>query len=424
MVQMVQKFPVTEAHTKTVNRSERLLIEMIDTEAGFLALKTAWQALEKHDPEGTVFLSWNWLREAFRGKSGQWRILALRRADVAQGYVCFFPMKYRLRWSKSRTELQSEIEAGGRLLWSEYTGFLCDPEWESQSMRLMAERVQSLPWAWLSLRYEMSENRARLFTEAFPADKFSVSWKGYFINDGETDNLMCPQVELPDTFEAYLQTCISAKTRYKLRKPMSTYLDTGEVRIREASTASFEQDLELILKFWSKRWKPEKGPKTTRLAAANYRRILTAAHKTGLLYMPVLWKDNRPLGAHGYICDPEMKRIHFIVSGRNTEATEPYIGNLLHGHSLRRSIEMGYGTYDFCHGNEAYKYSYGAKDKRANYFTIRRRGKAASNARFDRISAPQAMIRAAEDLHSGKQDRAAHICRQMADMLQSKAPRL
>ncbi|UXX81849.1 GNAT family N-acetyltransferase [Roseovarius pelagicus] len=387
---------------------------MIDTLTAFDRLERDWRALEVLDPEGTVFLSWAWLRQAFAANPDRWRVLGVKASG---NYVGFFPLKYRVHWSRANNELHSEIEAGGRLLWSEYTGFLCDPAHEAQTIALIAHTLQGMPWSRLSLRYEASMRRARRFADAFGTDLFDVQWPEYRINRGETDNLLCPQVSLPQEFETYMQESLSRNTRQKLRRLMRNHLDTGEVEITNAGSDDFEDALHHLLEFWVSKWVPSKGAATAQKVAANYAQILRAAQSLGLLYMPILWRGETPLGVLGHILDPQMRRVHFIVAGRSEDADAPYVGHLLHAHSIRWAIENGYEIYDFCHGNEAYKYSFGATDNRVNYLTIRPRDTAALDQSFDPICNAEALRRALQYVEAGQNGRARTICARLADLL-------
>ena len=144
----------------------RLRVEVIDTYAGFLAVEQAWKSLEDRDPEMTVFLSWDWLAQPFRQNPFRWSVVAVytRTGDDLIGLL---PLKYGVRWSASRKEFQTEIEAGGRLIFSEYTGFLCDPEFEQPALEAMVAQLQAMPWSRLSLRYVAQHARAEMFYAAF-----------------------------------------------------------------------------------------------------------------------------------------------------------------------------------------------------------------------------------------------------------------
>lgn len=385
-------------------------LEIAETEVELEAMKLGWQALEMQDPESGVFLSWNWLSHAFRQNPQRWRVFAVR---LGQDYVCIFPAKYRVHWSKKLMELQSEIEAGGRLVWSEYTGFLCDPDYEEAALKFLAKHLSSLPWSKLSLRYEASGSRAERFMRAFPPNHFSTKKMDYRINKGETDNLVSPRIELPDNYEDYLKNKLSKSTREKVRRSFRRHLDTGELRISQSAKETFENDVEILSRLWTRKWAPSKGINTATEVAGNYRKILKSASDLQSLFMPVLWKGDEPLGALGHVLDNQNSQLHFIVAGRETTADIPNIGLILHAYSIRWAIENNFKIYDFCHGNEAYKYSFGAKDKQLNYFSVRRRSSGSDTGTLDAINTGEALRRAVEFIEEGKSTEASAACRQI-----------
>ncbi len=395
-------------------RADRIELDVIGTWPEFEVLKAPWKALEQRDPEGSVFLSWAWLAEAFRANPGRWRVVVAYRGDRILGAL---PLKSRVHWSTSRNAFETEFEAGGRLIWSEYTGFLCDPEWEDSVIARLAERVQTLPWARLSLRYLSPRARGAAFLRAFPGDRFSAQWRSYRINGGETDNLLCPQVILPGSHDAYLDGLPSKNTRQKIRRFTRRHLDSGEVRITEAGTArGTARDLDHLLHFWLDKWAGQKGSARAKRVAGNYREVLGAAQRLGLLYLPVMWQGERPLGALAHILDPHLGRVHFIAAGRDSAASEPYIGVLLHSESIRWAIDKGYGIYDFCHGNEPYKYTFGATDREVGYVAVRRRSADAAAPRFDPACTAQALRRTQAMIEEGETDRAAAACAHLVSL--------
>jgi len=400
-----------------------LTLEIVDTEAGLAALRPAWEALEQRDLEGTVFLSWAWLAEAFHANPSRWRVFAVYRTGHSNDCVCIFPIKYRVHWSKTRQEFQSEIEAGGRLIWSEYTGFLCDSDWQGPAIDLIAEKLRQMPWSRLSLRYEATGHRAERFMAAFPSDSYSAHWKEYRISKGQTNNLACPQVALPKDYETYLTTCLSTNTRQKFRRFTRRQIDSGDLHVTHANADSFGQDLTALLEFWCAKWAFSKGSDTATRVASNYRQILETAQRQGLLYMPVLWQGDTALGALGHILDPRMKRVHFIVAGRDEASLVPNIGLLLHSHAIRWAIDQGYETYDFCHGDEAYKYSFGARDKHVSYFSIRPLSQGAPGAAFDPISHTDAMRRLIGFIDAARTQDSAHAARQLLSVQEGATAR-
>ncbi|MDA3859254.1 MAG: GNAT family N-acetyltransferase [Roseovarius sp.] len=392
-----------------------LQVSIIDSYADFVELRDAWQGLERRDPESTVFLTWDWMAQIFRDRPFRWSVIVVREKARAGHVLCILPLKYRVHWSSSRKEFQTELEAAGRLLWSEYTGFLCDPAQEVEALKAAAGKLARMPWTKLSMRYVAQHRRCTIFTEALADQGFSVKFRDYMINNKETNNLLCPQVELPEDFDTYLKSQLSSNTRQKFNRFKRKSLDTGEYSITCADDASLETDLEALLTFWKQKWSAQKGEEQAERVAGNYREVLTAAQRTGTLFMPVLRKGNTPLGALGHVLDAKNGLMHFIVAGRDSEAEEAFIGSAMHFYSIEWAIAQGYICYDFCHGNEAYKYNYGAQDQGVLYFEVRRKD-LRDDLVLDSICIGDAMRRVETFLSSGKTDHAARACAQIAKL--------
>ncbi len=393
----------------------RLRVELIDTYAGFEKAEAAWKALEDRDPETTIFLSWDWLANAFRDNPFQWSVLAVLAPNGA-GYVGLLPLKYGVHWSTTRSEFQTELEAGGRLLFSEYTGFLCDPQTEQAAIDAMATALRAMPWSKLSLRYVAQQRRAEMFCASFERLGYPVTWKEYRINKGETDNLVCPQVTLPDTFEAYLQSNVSANTRQRYRRFQRKYFASGEYHFTHCDAESIDEDIAILMGFWKQKWSATKGEYGARKVAMNFEKVLRSAFLADALFLPVLWRGDTPLAALGHVMDPKVGAMHFIIAGRDTSAEEAFIGAALHFHSIECALLMGCNHYDFGHGDEEYKFSYGAKNVKVAYFSIRRPTIDAENV-FDSISSGVALKRIEKFIDAGKKDEAKRACRQLARLL-------
>lgn len=396
-----------------------LRVESVETFDGLLALKSEWQRLERLDPESSVFLSWDWLAQAFRPTVGRWRVLAVyRKARL----VCLLPLKYRVHWSATNEAFQSEIEAGGRLLWSEYTGFLCDPDDEAEAIPALNSHLRGLPWSRLNLRYVASERRSALFMDGFPQTEFTKRWEEYRINKGTVDNLSCPQIALPSDFDTYLNEGPSKNTRQKIRRFTRKYIASGELTFSAATDETVKEDLSVLLRFWMLKWSKTKGPEGARLVASNYLRMLSTAHRLGLLYLPVLRRGDQPIAALGHVLDPKNKRVHFIAAGRDETEQGAYVGLLLHSQSIRWAIEQRYSVYDFCHGDEPYKFSFGSAAIKLNSILIRRQELPRGGRSLDPLNHREALARVLEFVEAGKSRRAARGCRQLLSLTRPTAP--
>jgi CelD/BcsL family acetyltransferase involved in cellulose biosynthesis len=387
-------------------------VSIVETIAAVGVLEAGWRALERRDPEGGFFLSHAWMMRVFAVNPGRWRVFAVHSGARL---VALFPAKYRAHWSRSTERFQTEIEPGGRLGWSEYTGFLCEPGMEAEALPLIAEALADAPWVRLSIRYEPTGDRSRLFAAAFDPEAFELRWRGYIINGGQTDNLISPQVPLPRDFESYIRSRMSANTRQKLRRAIRGQLQTGRYRITAATPQTVRRDLDILLAHWQARWARDKGADTAATVAGNYRFILETAQDLGALHLPVLWQGDRPLGALGHVIDRQTGRSHFIVAGRDPQADDASIGLLLHASAIRWAIRQGLSLYDFGHGNESYKYSFGPEERRLSYLELRRRSGSTAGY-FDPITMLAALARIDGFIAAGKTERAAAACVQLAEI--------
>lgn len=81
------------------------------------------------------------------------------------------------------------------------------------------------------------------------------------------------------------------------------------------------------------------------------------------------------LGALAFLIHERKGAMHFRIAGRDQSFNEPSPGLLLHARSIRMSIARGIKTYDFLRGNEPYKYSFGARDRKVRSLVITRRSR-------------------------------------------------
>jgi CelD/BcsL family acetyltransferase involved in cellulose biosynthesis len=396
--------------------SQDLTIHVIRHLDELLSLKSEWETLHVGDIQSGVFLSWDWLLQGFKARPDRFTVLVARSDDLSDRLVGILPLKSRVHWSRSKSQLQTQYEAGGRLIWSEYTGFICAPDWERPVLEAFANALAQMPWSTLSLRYIDQIERAELFRKAFPKADFSRSYKPYLINKGTTNNLLCPQVDLGESFDAFLVAALSANSRQKFRRAERKHLETGELHFTETDQSNFETNLDILMGFWRSKWEPIRGKAMTAKVAYSYQNMLRAALAADVLFMPVLWRGDRPLGVLAHVLDRKLSKVHFIMVGRDLEFDAPYVGQILHLASIEWSIAHGYRTYDFCHGDEPYKYSYGTSDRETKFLTLKRRSTKADLC-FDDANIGDALIRIRGFLGAKQYDRAESACDQIIDAI-------
>jgi Acetyltransferase (GNAT) domain len=394
-------------------------VDLIDTAAAFDALEQDWNVVQGVDPDAGYFLSWRWLAEVFRAHPGKWGVLAVRPEPQPVGYVCFLPLRLRVRWSRGRREFGTEFEAGGRLSWAQYTGFLCLPGWEEKALAALAAELQKIPWSYFRMtNWLTSERRRELFLSGFEQDKYELSFDHRALAEGDVDNRVCPFVPLPDRFEDYLSKCVSSNTRQKIRRFSRRIERAVDLKVTVTGGDLFQKHLGLILDLWLSKWAAVRGQRTAEKVVRKYREILAQSMACDAVFMPILWAGDAPLGGLAHIVDRHKRQMHFIVAGRNQDASDPFIGLILHAYSIRWAIENKLKVYDFCHGNEPYKYSLGATEKKLDHLVIRRRSRA-KIGRLDPRNMSDALDEMSRFLAAGRIDETNSACRQLGALCRS-----
>jgi CelD/BcsL family acetyltransferase involved in cellulose biosynthesis len=396
-------------------------VDLIDTPEAFEKLESSWNRVQAADPDAGYFLSWRWLDVVFRANPGRWRVLAIRPEDEPGGYVGFLPLRLDLRWSRSRVELQTKLEAAGRLSWAQYTGFMCVPEWDEKALVGLASALKMLPWSRFSLKnWLVSDHRRALFLSAFAPDDYEVSDEDRARAEGEIDNRVCPFVPLPDSYDEYLMTRVSSNTRQKIRRFSRKVERSADQRVTSTSPDRFDTHLDALLELWLRKWAPTRGQASAERAAGKYREILGQSMACDAVFMPMFWSAGTLLGGLVNVVDRLRGVMYFIVAARDEDASEPFIGLVLHAHAIRWAIENNLRTYDLCHGNEPYKYSLGATDRRIEHLKIRRRSHV-EIGRLDPVNVADGQGKMLELLATGRVDDAVSVGRQLATLCRSSS---
>jgi Tfp pilus assembly protein PilF/CelD/BcsL family acetyltransferase involved in cellulose biosynthesis len=374
-------------------------IHVIDTMHDFERLRINWSLVYESDPDAQYFLSWTWLSQWFPMLKGSWFILAAKPAG-SEHYVAFFPLRIRLR-ERKRGGFFNEIYMAGNYQ-ADYTGFICMPEFDKHAIPALARYVSRSSWARINLEnIRTTDERLRLFLDGFPHTRFAIKAEERINKRDNIDNCICPFAELPDDWDSYLNNCLSANTRQKIRRFLRQVEGSGEFRITHATADTVGRDLNILLQFWKIKWAPRKGDRATTIMQSNYE-MLKRNSDVGGLFLPVLWKGDTPVGALASLVDHQKKAFLFYIAGRDESFNTPPPGLVLHAHSIHYAIQNGFRTYDFLRGNEAYKYSFGTQERRIVCTIVTTRNGRNTGDKLDARTIPDALERATE-LHRKRQ---------------------
>lgn len=394
-----------------------MTVEIVQDLEGFVGLRNDWERIHELDPDAGYFLSWRWFAQVFRSNPGRWKVLAIRGGGPGKEYTCFLPLSHHTHWSESGQRFKTELKPAGKLAWAQYTGFVCDPAAEEEAIGEVAAYLSAAPWARVSFKHDGCRRRLDILLRAFSdPQSYRVSFRSMLINDGSVDNLVCPRLSLPDDFDTYVQSQLSSKTRQKMRRFWRRYERSEDLCIVESTSDTFASDLDALLEMWLVRWMPVRGEKSALGVAAKYREFLDLSNRIGAIRLSTLWEGERRLGAICCIVDQDEKYQYFIVSGRDESASGPNIGLLLHTDAIKWAIGNGMRTYDFCHGNEAYKISYGAAEHVLSNVEIVRRS-ACDVSQLDPCHVGEAMRKTIEMIEGNRIGAAASACRQLLPLI-------
>lgn len=389
-------------------------VARIDKFSDFEELRSAWETVYQQDPEAQFFLSWKWLTGVLESFPGEWLVLVARAADDSR--LGFLPLQLKTVWSKSQRLLRNELHFAGRLSWADYGGFLCLPAYEEIVLAAFASSLKQMNWSKLHMRnFRVSDRRFEIFMSALADSRLTVDSQVSTINGGATDNLVCPYVDLPETFEVYLEEKLSSNTRQKLRRFLRNLDSSSEYRITTASVETQKRDLQILETLWRRMWREYKGSKTESLAA-RYRKIIQRGLQDELVYLSLMWHRDNPIGVHASFIDRDKSRLLFFVGARDGAFSELPVGLLLHASNIRWAIANGLQTYDLLRGNEPYKYSLGAADMRLKYPVVRTQSGTNLNDKLDPGSLDQAL-----DLADDSAARAVTVCQQVLATLPGEA---
>lgn len=361
-------------------------IDTIESLERFTEIRANWDAVYDADPEAQFFLSWTWLSKWFHGER-QWFVLAVKPDADASEYVAFFPLTLETKKSEGGGFHNNLVVTGHEF--ADYNGFICTPEFEDRAIPAFAEHIQGLHWTKLKLpNLSLSEGRFRLFKDRFPAETFDTGHRANLVDENNVDSSIYPYATLPRDWESYLSENLRSNTRQKVRRFLRKVDESKEYRIAVADAETFERDLKVLLKFWAATWGPKKGEDLPDLLAMN-RKMLLHCFENGSLFLPVLWREEQPLGALAIFVDKKKKSMLYWMAGRDeTFKGPPPPGIVLHAYSIRHAIANGITTYDFLKGNESYKYMFASDDRRVKFLTLRTADQKNLGGRLDQRSLP------------------------------------
>ena len=350
-------------------------------------LSSAWDALYRADSEAQFFLSRKFLEPILLRQPDTYAI-TVRNEGVLVGLL---PIDVKTVWDRNRQFYRTDIKMAGSRDWADYNGILARDADALDVIDAICGFLKSQGWGRVRLKnLRMTDERRDRLLGHFAGEEFGVEFQERIINDGQTNNLLCPAIDLPESFDGYLDG-LGRSTRQKIRRFLRK-VENGDLSIRPGTPA----DIPAFERLWARQW--SKKPRVEK-RAAKYGSILATGFENDTVMMSVL-EDGPASGPMGMIAsfdDPERKTIRFFVSARDVENSSVPIGTILHADAIRSAIDSGYSCYDFLRGDEPYKLSLGAEISEISSPVLRRRSSVSEALFLSKLSIP-ALLKLLPDL--------------------------
>ncbi len=187
-----------------------------------------------------------------------------------------------------------------------------------------------------------------------------------------TEDEVCPVIQLPASWEAYLES-LDKKNRHELRRKLRRSDGAGETLdwYIVNSSHNLEVELERFMQLMAK----SSGDKAQFLQdtqnAAFFKHMVHIAAEKGWLELAFLTANGVPAAAYlNFVYD---ERVLVYNSGLDAETFGQLSpGIVLVAYIIQYAIEQKRRVFDFLRGNEVYKYRLGGKDTRVYRLNARK----------------------------------------------------
>ncbi len=388
-----------DAGTKTI---------LVDQLQDFDALRSDWSALYLRDPDAHVFLDWSVLRRAFADHPSRWSVIIVR-SGADDTLIAALPLKYRVHWSQSKSELQTQLEPASDLVAGVYSGLLCDPQHEASALAQLARSLAHIPWVQLALPYCPQLERLQAFGDHLAAHGCQIEWTSGPSGSRRSKRTSSKVVLLPETMADFLETQVSPEQADDYRLWKADAEGPGDTTITTTNPASLSADMAALQTMLDAL---DDSRLAKKLKAAQPS-IETAASRSRLI-LPVAWAEHRPVGALVHLHDPVQGTLTRILD-LIPETAEPALRPLLTLFSIEAAIETECLIYD-CGRISKKDIAVKIVHREKSLSLVARRAPADPTLRFDPLCTGLALQRVQSFVEADKKTAALAACAQLTGL--------
>jgi CelD/BcsL family acetyltransferase involved in cellulose biosynthesis len=317
-------------------------VNYIDNLAQLDELKSNWEEVYQADPNANFLVSWVWLRCWLEFKPEPWFILAVF-SENHSSYVAFLPLGKRVI-QKYGLKLLSDLHMGGKHS-SDYTGFVCLPEYEQEAIEALADYVQKkVDWERFKLS-DVLDPRLDLFLNHFTSSQF---WVRKEVGKASA------YITLPLDWDDYLYKSISKKARSNLRRAFRKIEASDRFKFTYSDSHDLDSLIEALLNLNQMRF-GQRSPSELNM----YHHIFRHCFQHNCLWAFVLWDGETPISASLGLIDSQKGAFFGYLMGYHPDYKYLEPGKAVCVKSIQYAIEQGLKVYDFGGGDFDFKYFLG-----------------------------------------------------------------
>jgi CelD/BcsL family acetyltransferase involved in cellulose biosynthesis len=309
-----------------------------------------WRDLLPRASMNKVFASPTWLRiwwEEF-GDGRELILLSVRRDDELVGVAPLMRDGRRLCFA-------------GDTQVCDYMDFVAAAGEEEAVVSAVLRSLGEEPWDELSL-WAVPDGSPTLTALKAVSPQFSLR-----VDFEEED--VCPQIDLPDTWEDYLSS-LKKKDRHELRRKLRKLSQGGAVELETVQEpAAVKEAVDDFMRLYRES-RADKAAFMTEEMERFFRAIVAALADEGRIEIIFLTLGGVRVAA--VLCFCENGEALLYNSGYDPAYAYLSVGLLSKALALRKAIEEGKDRFDFLRGAEPYKYDLGANDVTVYRCTVRR----------------------------------------------------
>lgn len=330
------------ARTSVPVRGATVHVEVLREDRELDALLPEWNELFREAAHATPFQSPAWLRpwwDAFR--NGDLTAIAVRDGGKLVGFAPLYIMGRTVRF------------AGVSL--SDYSDILAAPGWEQVVADAVVEQLSAIESEWDWCDFDELGEDSPLLLARIPA-RYGVT---------VTESSICPQISLAEYELPAKQRRNVSNSRHRLERafPGACFERIG----RDGCDLFIRSLIELHGARWAERSEP--GLLADDPVVRFHRSAIPQIEEQGLARLFALRAGDRILSA--LYCLADARALYYYMIGFDPSLERMGPGTLLIDHAIGEAKREQLSTLDFLRGAEAYKYTWGAINRRNRRLTIR-----------------------------------------------------